>query len=243
MKELIEWMEANVDSATDDNGHSIPVLHYDELIAKAKELQAIDEADNLSTDELLSEFNRQGFDTSNWDGEEGAEKAIVDGVVDHIQELQADGRNNSQYLRQNHSDDTLDMRDPLAEAWDSEEDKIWDTLDMHTFKVGDRVRVVSNQASMANENCGRHEFEIGAVVELRYWSDGSKSWEAKNKSDCWNIDPADIEPCQKEFRWEEKLNNLLATKSKAELLEVWDRVNKERKKGPALSDYFEKLEE
>jgi hypothetical protein len=33
----------------------------------------------------------------------------VDGVVNHIQELQADGRNNSQYLRQNHSDDTLDM--------------------------------------------------------------------------------------------------------------------------------------
>ena len=151
--------------------------------------------------------------------------------------------NYSKDLRQNHSEDTLDMRDPLAEAWDSEEDKIWDTLDMHTFKVGDRVRVVSNQASMANENCGRHEFEIGAVVELRYWSDGSKSWEAKNKSDCWNIDPADIEPCQKEFRWEEKLNNLLATKSKAELLEAWDRVNKEIKKGPALSDYFEKLEE
>jgi hypothetical protein len=37
--------------------------------------------------------------------------------------------NNSQYLRQNHSEDKLDMRDPLAEAWDSEEDKIWDTLD------------------------------------------------------------------------------------------------------------------
>jgi hypothetical protein len=37
--------------------------------------------------------------------------------------------NYSQYLRQNHSEDKLDMRDPLAEAWDSEEDKIWDTLD------------------------------------------------------------------------------------------------------------------
>ena len=34
--------------------------------------------------ELLSEFKRQGFDVSNWDGEEGAEKAIVDGVVNHI---------------------------------------------------------------------------------------------------------------------------------------------------------------
>jgi hypothetical protein len=45
------------------------------------------------------------------------------------------------------------------------------------------------------------------------------------------------------FRWEEKLNNLLATKSKADLLEVWDRVNKERKRGSTLSEYFEKLEE
>jgi hypothetical protein len=132
------------------------------------------------------------------------ERQTIRAIIAKAKELEAancdhkDCLNNSQYLRQNHSDDKLDMRDPLAEAWDSEEDKIWDTLDMpHTFKVGDRVRVVSNRASTANENCGSHEFEIGAVVELRYWSDGSKSWEAKNKSDCWNIDPADIEPCQK----------------------------------------------
>jgi len=65
MKELIEWIEANVDSATDDNGHSIPVLHYDEIIAKAKELEAAN--------------------------------------CDH-----KDCRNNSQYLRQNHSEDKLE---------------------------------------------------------------------------------------------------------------------------------------
>jgi hypothetical protein len=39
-----------------------------------------------------------------------------------LQDDGIDSRNNSQYLR----------RDPLAEAWDSEEDKIWDTLDMPT---------------------------------------------------------------------------------------------------------------
>lgn len=44
-------------------------------------------ANHLNIDTLLSEFKRQGFDTSNWDGEEGAEKAIVDGVVNHISEL------------------------------------------------------------------------------------------------------------------------------------------------------------
>jgi hypothetical protein len=85
-----------------------------------------------------------------------------------------DGRNNSQYLRQNHSDDTLDMP--------------------HTFKVGDWVRVVSNQASMANEKCDRHYFEIGEMVVLKFWCKYSKAWIAKGASDEWYIDPADIEP-------------------------------------------------
>lgn len=40
--------------------------------------------DHISINELLKEFNRQGIDTSNWDGDEGAEKAIVDGVKSHL---------------------------------------------------------------------------------------------------------------------------------------------------------------
>jgi len=44
-------------------------------------------AEVISIDELLSEFKRQGFDTSNWEGDEGAEKAIVDGVVNHINSI------------------------------------------------------------------------------------------------------------------------------------------------------------
>jgi len=90
----------------------------------------------------------------------------------------------------------VDPRDPLAEAWNSEEDKIWDTLDMpHTFKVGDRVRVVSYAASTANELCAIHGFSIGDEITLTYWHKGSSSWEAKGVgTDIWNIDPADIEP-------------------------------------------------
>jgi hypothetical protein len=44
---------------------------------------------NRNIDSLLSEFNRQGINTENWDGEEGWEKAIVDGVRHHIEELLA----------------------------------------------------------------------------------------------------------------------------------------------------------
>lgn len=44
------------------------------------------EADHISINELLQEFTRRGFDTSNWDGDEGAEKAIVDGVCNSLEE-------------------------------------------------------------------------------------------------------------------------------------------------------------
>lgn len=56
--------------------------------AVEKQLAELDQTDSdkLSIDALLSEFKRQGFDASGWDGEEGAEKAIVDGVVNHINE-------------------------------------------------------------------------------------------------------------------------------------------------------------
>lgn len=47
--------------------------------------------DMISIDALLSEFKRQGFDTSNWDGDEGAAKAIVDGVKNHITEQRVSG--------------------------------------------------------------------------------------------------------------------------------------------------------
>lgn len=67
-------------------------FEQDEFEAKLRKalsaLPTLDDSDNISIDELLSEFKRQGFDTSNWDGEEGAEKAIVDGVVKHISELE-----------------------------------------------------------------------------------------------------------------------------------------------------------
>lgn len=48
---------------------------------------SIEQHENNFIDSLLKEFNRQGFDTSNWDGDEGAEKAIVDGVRNHIDRL------------------------------------------------------------------------------------------------------------------------------------------------------------
>jgi hypothetical protein len=41
----------------------------------------------LDIDSLLSEFKRQGFNVDNWDGEQGAEKAIVDGVSVVVSEL------------------------------------------------------------------------------------------------------------------------------------------------------------
>lgn len=50
------------------------------------ELKAKCESDHLSIDELLSEFSRCGFNTENWDGDEGAEKAIVKGVCTSLEE-------------------------------------------------------------------------------------------------------------------------------------------------------------
>jgi len=41
----------------------------------------------LNIDSLLSEFKSQGFNVDNWDGEQGAEKAIVDGVSVVVSEL------------------------------------------------------------------------------------------------------------------------------------------------------------
>ena len=50
-------------------------------------ISQIKDGDKMSIDELLTEFKRQGIDTSNWDGEEGAEKAIVDGVMNLLNEI------------------------------------------------------------------------------------------------------------------------------------------------------------
>ena len=55
-----------------------------EILSESPDKENEPVSDQLSIDELLSEFKRQGFDTSNWDGDEGAEKAIVDGVVNSI---------------------------------------------------------------------------------------------------------------------------------------------------------------
>lgn len=53
------------------------------------------DGDALSIDELMSEFKRNGIDPSDWDGEEGAEAAIVCGIIKHyedgkIAQLEAD---------------------------------------------------------------------------------------------------------------------------------------------------------
>jgi len=92
------WYDAHHNLERKDLG-DIERKNYEFQLARSKELMGSiinptpskelksAEADNLSIDELLSEFKRQGFDTSNWDGDEGAEKAIVDGVRNHIAEL------------------------------------------------------------------------------------------------------------------------------------------------------------
>lgn len=41
-------------------------------------------ADHISIEVLLTEFKRRGIDTTNWDGDQGAERAIVDGVCTYI---------------------------------------------------------------------------------------------------------------------------------------------------------------
>jgi hypothetical protein len=70
-----------------------------------------------------------------------------------------------------------------------------DKLDMpHTFKPGDKVMVVSNEASTANERCGPHHFKIGQFVKLLQWNNYSVSWDALGFGQSWNIAPADIEP-------------------------------------------------
>ncbi len=68
-------------------------------IHKAMEAARKDEADRLrencsanhvNIDDLLTAFNNAGFDTSNWDGEEGAEQALVDGVKNEIDRLRGE---------------------------------------------------------------------------------------------------------------------------------------------------------
>lgn len=57
---------------------------------KLKTLNSHCESDHASIEELLVQFNRVGIETFNWDGDEGAEAAIVDGVTNHIIQLQAE---------------------------------------------------------------------------------------------------------------------------------------------------------
>lgn len=52
---------------------------------EVRELKSKCEADHCSIDELLSEFNRRGINTENWDGDDFAEAAIVSGVKNHIE--------------------------------------------------------------------------------------------------------------------------------------------------------------
>jgi hypothetical protein len=52
------------------------------------------------------------------------------------------------------------IRDPLAEAWDSEEDKIWDTLDMHTPKVDEKWRGVPPDGVFNNDYTDDYNLHI-----------------------------------------------------------------------------------
>ncbi len=54
--------------------------------ASTEQGEGKDDADSISLKELLAQFHRVGFDTSNWDGDEGAEKAIVDGVCSQFEQ-------------------------------------------------------------------------------------------------------------------------------------------------------------
>jgi len=51
------------------------------------ELKSKCDSDHVSIDDLLSEFDRRGFKTDNWDGDTFAHEAIVSGVKNHIDEL------------------------------------------------------------------------------------------------------------------------------------------------------------
>jgi len=46
------------------------------------------DANHVNIDDLLSEFNRRGFNTENWDGDCEAPEAIVSGVKNHYSELE-----------------------------------------------------------------------------------------------------------------------------------------------------------
>lgn len=62
-----------------------------EAFLEAYNLQQVKiDSNMLDIDSLLSEFKRQGFNVDNWDGEQSAEKAIVDGVIVVVAELRAD---------------------------------------------------------------------------------------------------------------------------------------------------------
>lgn len=49
-----------------------------------KEESKVDSVELINLDVLLLEFKKAGIDTANWDGDEGSEKAIVDGVINLI---------------------------------------------------------------------------------------------------------------------------------------------------------------
>lgn len=49
-------------------------------------LRDLIDSDYVKIDDLLSEFERRGIKTFDWDGDEGAESAIVDGVENHYAE-------------------------------------------------------------------------------------------------------------------------------------------------------------
>jgi len=72
---ITHWMRiAQVNSLTLPNESTS--CKVDELRKEIEDCKA----NHLNINYLLNEFTRRGFDVSNWDGDEGAEKAIVDGV-------------------------------------------------------------------------------------------------------------------------------------------------------------------
>jgi uncharacterized protein YecA (UPF0149 family) len=61
--------------------HHLVKTQKQEAFLEAYNLQQVNiDSSMLDIDSLLSEFERQGISTENWDGEDGAERAIVDGV-------------------------------------------------------------------------------------------------------------------------------------------------------------------
>lgn len=60
--------------------------HYYKTLSLPSSNRQTEAVEDAFVDRLLAEFKRQGINTENWDGDEGPEKAIVDGVKSLLKE-------------------------------------------------------------------------------------------------------------------------------------------------------------